>query len=327
MQSQRLATLGLASLALAVCMASEVAAQQWPTRPVRIVVPYSAGGNTDAVARITAQRMQEVLGQGVVVENRAGAGGLIATEYVAKSAPDGYTFLMASGGPQTVSPAFQKVNYDPIKDFAPVSNVNSNPFVLLVHPSVPANTVRELIAFAKANPGKLNNATGGVGGMSHLSGEIFAHMAGIKMTQVHFRGGAPSTAAILGGQVQTLFANYSDAIPQIRAGKLKGLGITSAKRAPQTPELPTVAEAGLPGFESEVWNGLVAPAGTPSEIVDRVSKIVQEIARDPASQKRFADIGSTPIGDTPEQFRAFIQQQLRFWVKFFKDTGIQVQTN
>ena len=327
MRSQRPAALVLACLALAVWVAPEVLAQQWPSRPVRIVVPYSAGGNTDAVTRITAQRMQEVLGHSVVVENRAGAGGLIATDYVAKAAPDGYTLLMASGGPHTVSPAFQKVNYDPIKDFAPISNVNTNPFVLLVHPSVPANSVKELIAFAKANPGKLNNATGGVGGMSHLSGEIFAHMAGIKIVQIHFKGGAPSTAALLGGQVQTLFANYSDAIPQIRAGKLKGLGITSAKRAPQTPELPTIAEAGLPGFESEVWNGLVAPAGTPPEIVDRVSRIVQEMARTQAYQKRFADIGSTPIGDTPEHFRAFIQQQVRFWVKFFKDTGLQVQKN
>ena len=327
MRSHRLAASGLAFLALAICTQSEVVAQQWPARPVRIVVPYSAGGNTDAVARISAQRMQEVLGQGVVVENRAGAGGLIATEYVAKASPDGYTILMASGGPQTVSPAFQKVNYDPIKDFAPISNVNSNPFVLLVHPSVPANSVMELIALAKAKPGTLNNATGGVGGMSHLSGEIFAHMAGIKIAQIHFKGGAPSTAAILGGQVQTLFANYSDAIPQIRSGKLRALGITSAKRAPQTPDLPTIAEAGLPGYEAEVWNGLVAPAGTPVEIVDRVSRIVQEMARDPAYQKRFTDIGSTPIGDTPAHFHAFLQQQVQFWVKFFKDTGIQVQTN
>jgi tripartite-type tricarboxylate transporter receptor subunit TctC len=292
---------------------------------VRIVVPYAPGGQTDTVARLTAQKMQAALGQSVVIDNRAGAGGRIATEFVAKAAPDGYTFLMASIGPQTISPAFEKVNYDPIKDFAPVSNVNTNPLVLLVHPKVPASNVKELIAYAKANPGKLNSGTGGLGGMTHLSGEMFAHMAGIKLTQVHYKGGAPSIAAILGGQVDMVFANYSDAIPQIQTGKLKALGITSAKRMPQTPEVPTIAEAGLPGYSAEGWNGLVAPAGTPPEIIKRVAAIVQEMARDPAYQKRFADMGSTVIGDTPEQFRAFIAQEVPFWAKFFKDTGLRVQ--
>jgi tripartite-type tricarboxylate transporter receptor subunit TctC len=322
-----LRALGCAFTAIACVALSVPAAAQtpFPNRPIRIVVPFAPGGNTDVVARIAAQRMQDVLGQPVLVENRAGAGGLIATDYVAKAAPDGYTLLMASVGPQTISPGFQKVPYDPVRDFAPVSNVNTNPLVLMVHPSVPAKSIRELIDLARQRPGTLNYGSGGTGGLTHFSGEIFRHLAKVDIVHVPYKGGNPATAAAVAGDVQITFANYSDAIAQIKGGKLRALGITSAKRYPQTPDVPTIAEAGVPGYECESWNGLLAPANTPPEVVNRLSRVIQDMARDPAIRTRFTDIGSTPVGDTPEQFRTFIQGQVAFWAKLIRDANIQVK--
>jgi tripartite-type tricarboxylate transporter receptor subunit TctC len=295
----------------------------WPSKPVRIVVPYAPGGITDTVTRLAAPKIQEALGQPVLVENKLGNGGALATEYVAKSAPDGYTLLMGSAAPQTLNQFIQKLGYDGLKDFAPVTLINTNPLVLMVHPALPAQNVKELIALARAQPGKLNFA--GAGGLTQFSGEIFKFMAGIDMVYVPYKGGAPATAAAVAGDAQVTFANYSDALPQIRGGKLRALGITSGKRFPQSPDVPTIAEAGIPGYAVDSWNGLFAPAGTPPEIVGRISGAVQQGFRDPALRKRMEDIGATPVGDTPEQFRALVASELQKWGNFVKQTGIKVE--
>ena len=312
-----------AALAALLFAASAFAQTPWPSKPVRIVVPYAPGGITDTVTRLSAPKIQEALGQPVLVENRVGNGGALATEYVARSAPDGYTLLMGSAAPQTLNQFIQKLGYDGLKDFAPVTLINTNPLVLMVNPAVPAQNVRDLIALAKAQPGKLNFA--GAGGLTQFSGEIFKFMSGVDMVYVPYKGGAPATAAAVAGDAQVTFANYSDALPQIRAGKLRALGITSAKRFPQSPEVPTIAEAGIPGYAVDSWNGLFAPAGSPPEIVNRIAFAVQQGFRDPALRKRMEDIGATPVGDTPEQFRAFVASELQKWGNFVKQSGIKVE--
>ena len=290
---------------------------------MRIVVPYAPGGITDTVTRLSAPKIQEAIGQPVLVENKVGNGGALATEYVAKSPADGYTLLMGSAAPQTLNQFIQKLGYDGLKDFAPVTLINTNPLVLLVNPAVPAQNVKELIALAKAQPGKLNFA--GAGGLTQFSGEIFKFMAGVDMVYVPYKGGAPATAAAVAGDAQVTFANYSDALPQMRGGKLRALGITSGKRFPQSPEVPTIGEAGIPGYAVDSWNGLFAPAGTPAEIVNRISAAVQQGFKDPALRKRMEDIGATPVGDSPEQFRALVQSELQKWGTFVKQTGIKVE--
>src|SRR3954464_12825377 len=225
---------------------SRFAQTPWPAKPVRIVVPYAPGGITDTVTRLSAPKIQEAIGQPRAVENKLGKGGALATEYVAKSPPDGYTLLMGSAAPQTLNQFIQKLGYDGLKDFAPITLISTSPLVLMVSPALPAQNVKELIALAKAQPGKLNFA--GAGGLTQFSGEIFKFMAGIDMVYVPYKGGAPATAAAVAGDAQVTFANYSDALPQIRGGKLRALGITSAKRFPQSPEVPTISEAGIPGY-------------------------------------------------------------------------------
>ncbi len=314
---------GLAALAVLLPVAAALAQPAWPTRPVRIVVPYAPGGITDTVTRLSAPKIQEAIGQPVLVENKVGNGGALATEYVAKSPADGYTLLMGSAAPQTLNQFIQKLGYDGLKDFAPVTLINTNPLVLLVNPAVPAQNVKELIALAKAQPGKLNFA--GAGGLTQFSGEIFKFMAGVDMVYVPYKGGAPATAAAVAGDAQVTFANYSDALPQMRGGKLRALGITSGKRFPQSPEVPTIGEAGIPGYAVDSWNGLFAPAGTPAEIVNRISAAVQQGFKDPALRKRMEDIGATPVGDSPEQFRALVQSELQKWGTFVKQTGIKVE--
>lgn len=314
---------GLAALAVLLPVAAALAQPAWPTRPVRIVVPYAPGGITDTVTRLSAPKIQEAIGQPVLVENKVGNGGALATEYVAKSPADGYTLLMGSAAPQTLNQFIQKLGYDGLKDFAPVTLINTNPLVLLVNPAVPAQNVKELIALAKAQPGKLNFA--GAGGLTQFSGEIFKFMAGVDMVYVPYKGGAPATAAAVAGDAQVTFANYSDALPQMRGGRLRALGITSGKRFPQSPEVPTIGEAGIPGYAVDSWNGLFAPAGTPAEIVNRISAAVQQGFKDPALRKRMEDIGATPVGDSPEQFRALVQSELQKWGTFVKQTGIKVE--
>ena len=310
-------------LALLLLLPGVALAQAWPSKPLRMVVPFAPGGVTDNSARLVAGKMQETLGQPVVVENRTGAGGVIATEFVAKSAPDGYTILMGSAAPQTLTQFLQKTGYDGVKDFAPISLVNTFPIVLMVHPSVPAQNVKELIALAKAQPGKLNFA--GAGGLTQFAGEIFKYMAGIDMTYIPYKGGAPAAAAAAAGDAQVTFANYSDALAHLKSGRLRALGMTSAKRFPQSPEVPTIAEAGIPGYQVDSWNGLLAPAGTPPEIVNRMAAAVQQGLKDPSTKKRMEEMGTEPVGDTPVEFRAFMQAEVKKWGDFVKQSGIKVE--
>ena len=310
-------------LALLLLLPGVVLAQAWPSKPLRMVVPFAPGGVTDNSARLVATRMQEALGQPVVVENRTGAGGVIATDFVAKSAPDGYTILMASAAPQTLTQFLQKTGYDGVKDFAPISLVNTFPIVLMVHPSVPAHNVKELIALAKAQPGKLNFA--GAGGLTQFAGEIFKYMAGIDMTYIPYKGGAPAAAAAAAGDAQVTFANYSDALTHMKSGRLRALGMTSAKRFPQSPEVPSIAEAAIPGYQVESWNGLLAPAGTPPETVNRMAAAVQQGLKEPATKKRMEEMGTQPVGDTPAQFHSFLQAEVKKWGDFVRQSGIKVE--
>ena len=300
-----------------------VSAQAWPSKPVRMVVPFAPGGVTDSTARLVAAKMQEAIGQPVVIDNRTGAGGVIATDHVAKSPSDGYTILMASAAPQTLLQFLQKTGYDGLKDFAPITLVNTFPIVLMVHPSVPAQNVRELIALAKAQPGTLNFA--GAGGLTQFAGEIFKYMAGVDMVYIPYKGGAPAAAAAAAGDAQVTFANYSDALAYMKSGRLRPLGMTSAKRFPQSPEVPTIGEAAIPDYQVDSWNGLLAPAGTPPEAVNRIAAAVQQGLKDPATRKRLEEMGTEPVGDTPAEFRTFLQAELQKWGGFVKQSGIKVE--
>lgn len=314
--------LGMAASAAALSALPAAAQSAWPTKAIRLIVPFAPGGIADLGARIIQPILQDSLGQPIVIENKPGASGSLATEFVARSAPDGYTLLLALAAPQTLNQFIYKVNYDGLKDFAPITLVNTNPMVLMAHPSLPVNNVQQLIALAKAQPGKLNFA--GAGGFTQFSGEIFKQMAGVDMVHVPYRGGAPAVAAAVAGDVQLTFANYSDALTWMKSGRLKPIALTSAKRFPQSPEIPTIAESGIPGYEVMGWSGLLAPAGTPPEIVNRIAGVLRTAFAQPAMKKRWEDIGAEPGGNTPEEFRAMIQADMNKWSDFVKRTGIKV---
>jgi tripartite-type tricarboxylate transporter receptor subunit TctC len=320
-----LVRLAIAVAVVAGLTAGAAAQSSWPQRPIKIVVPYAPGGNSDVIARIAAQYMQDKLGATVVIENKAGAGGLVGSEAVANAAPDGYTLLLGAIGPMAIVPALQKIAYDPLRDFAPISLLNTNPLMLIVHPAVPAKTVAELIALARAQPKVLNFGSSGEGGLTHVSVELFKSMTGVDMVHVPYRGGSLATNALLAGEVQIVFANYSDALPQIAAGTVRALGITTATRAAQSPDVPTIAEAGVPGYECESWNGLLAPKGTPAEIVDRMATLFAAMAREPAVQKRMVDVGSIAVASTPEAFHRLLETEIARWSKVAKDANIRLQ--
>ena len=312
------------ALLLISSMLACAAQAQYPNKPIRLVVPFAAGSATDSIARLVSQALIERLGQPVIVDPKPGASGQIAAEFVAKSAPDGYTLFMTTNTSHSANPAmFKKLPYDPIKDFAPVLLLGEVPFALVVNNAVPVKTTAELIAYAKANPGKLNYGSSGVGSTTHLSGEVLGSMTGTKLVHIAFRGGSLAIVAVLAGDVQMMFANLSDALPQIKSGKLRPLGVTTARRVLQLPELPTIAEAGLPGFDVAPWNGLVAPGKTPPEIVARISDAVQRIAREPSFRDKMFEIGSEPVGDTAEQYRATIRNDIQRWSKIVKEAGIK----
>ncbi|OGA53151.1 MAG: hypothetical protein A3F74_11980 [Betaproteobacteria bacterium RIFCSPLOWO2_12_FULL_62_58] len=298
------------------------AQQAYPTKPIRMICPFPPGGTTDVVARLVAQKLTEAWGQQVVVDNRPGAGGIIGTEIVAKAAPDGYTVLLGSITTHAVNPAlYKKLNFDPVKDFAPVSLVVSSPQLLAVHPSVAAKSVKELIALAKAKPGQLNYASAGTGTSPHLTFELFKSMAGIDVVHVPYKGTGPAITDLIGGQVQMMITGVVALMPHIKSGKLRGLGVTSAKRVAALPDLPTIAESGIPGFDVSSWFGVFLPGGTPKPIVAKMNAEIRKILEVPEVRQRLISQGADPASNTPEEFAAYVKAEMAKWGKVARDTG------
>ena len=300
-------------------------AQTWPSKPIRIVVPFAAGGNTDSIARTAAERLSQSLGQQVIVDNKPGANGAIAAELVARAAPDGYTLLMAPMPLVAVLPVVTKTPYDPLKDFAPISNIGSNPFVLGVHAGVLARNVREFVEHVRANAGKLNYASGGSGSVSHLSAALFVKRAGLDMTHVSYKGGAPAVADLLGGQVQMYFGNLSELAPHAQAGRVRIIGVSSEKRAAQLPDVPTIAESGYPGFRTLTWNGLVAPAGTPAAVIARIAQEAAAICANPAAAQRLAQLGVDALCSTPAEFAETMRSDILIWAEAVKAANLKIE--
>ncbi len=299
-------------------------AQAYPTRPVRFVVPFSAGGPTDILARIIGQKLTEAWAQQVIIDNRPGAGSTLGTDIVAKADPDGYTLLFTTSG-HTINPSlYRKLPFDSIKDFAPITLVNSAPLMLVIHPSVAARTINELVALARTKPGQLAYGSSGNGGISHLAGHLFMTMAGIELTHVPYKGMAPAVSDTLGGQVTMVFPDPILAMPHVKAGKLRALGITGAKRLRLNPEIPTIAEGGVAGYDVTVWYGVFAPAGTPVNVIKRLHTDIVRALNLPEVRERLINEGGEPTGNTPEQFGAVVRADLLKWRKVVKDSGVQL---
>jgi tripartite-type tricarboxylate transporter receptor subunit TctC len=312
--------------AAAVSLLSSAALAQYPNKPIRVVVPFPAGGTTDILARAASQKMSEAWGQPVIVDNRPGAAGNIGAELVAKSANDGYTLLMGTVGTHAINTAlYAKMPYDHVKDFVPIVLVAGVPNVLVIHPSVPANSVQELIAYGKANPGKLNFASSGSGTSIHLAGELFKVSTGVQMQHVPYKGSAPALTDLMGGQVQLMFDNLPSALPHIRAGKLKALAVTSSKRAPALPDIPTIAETGVAGFEASSWFGLLAPAGTPRDVVVKVNAEVAQWLASPDAREKLTTAGANAAGGSPEDFASHIAAETAKWAKVVKESGAKAE--
>jgi tripartite-type tricarboxylate transporter receptor subunit TctC len=305
-------------------IASVAAAQSYPTRPVRIVIPLSPGGTTDVPGRIIAQKLSEKLGQQFYVENRAGAGGTIGSDFVAKANPDGYTLLLTAS-PFVIAPhVYKKMPYDALADFKPVIRIASGPYVLVVHPSLGVNSVKELIAAAEKEPGKIDFASSGNGSAQHLVTELFMYMAGIKLNHVPYKGSGPAQQDLMSGIIKVSFVGTPIAIPHMKAGRLKALGVSTAKRSPEMPDVPTIAEAGVPGYEAIVWIGMLAPAGTPHEIIAKLNGEIGKLVRADEVKKLLAPTGMEPDPDTPEQFGAYVKADYDKWGKVVRDSGATV---
>ncbi len=310
--------------ALALAIAPGLAgAQTYPSKPVRWIVPFQPGGTTDIIARLVGQKLSELWGQPVVIENRPGASAIIGTQAGAKAAADGYTLTFAYNGNMTMNPnLIRKLPYDAVNDFSHVSMIVGSPFVLVVHPQVPAQSLQELIALAKASPGKLNFAVGG--GAGQLSGELFKAMAGVDMLNIAYKGNAPSLNAVLSGEASVMFETTTAALPHVKTGKLRALGVTTAKRSPLLPDVPAIAEV-VPGYSVNLWFGASVPAGTPKEIVDQLNADMSRVARTPELKEKFASLGLEPIGGTPEQTTAAIKTEIDTWARVVRDAKIPVE--
>jgi tripartite-type tricarboxylate transporter receptor subunit TctC len=316
---------GIALAGLLATLASGAWAQAYPTKPIRLVVPFPPGGATDILARAVAQKLTDKWGQPVVVDNRPGAGGNIGSELVAKAAPDGYTLEMGTVGTHAINASlYAKMPYDHVKDFAPVILVAGVPNVLEVNPSLPVNTVQELIAYAKANPGKLNFASSGNGTSIHLAGELFKVMAGVQMTHIPYKGSGPALQDLIGGQVQLMFDNLPPSLPQIKAGKLRALAVTSSTRSPALPDTPTIAESGLPGYEASSWFGVLAPAGTPPAIIAKLNAEIAAWLATPEAKEKMVALGANIGGGSPEDFAKHIAAETAKWQKVVKESGAKV---
>lgn len=311
---------------LAGCVAAAEGRAQtakFPDKPIKVVVGFSAGGGTDVVARILALKMSETIGQTVVVENRPGASGLIAAEAVAKLPPDGYTILMGSQTVFAVAPTLYKKQVDAATDFAGIAMAGVSPLVLVVNPSFPTQSVKDVIALAKAKPGTINFGSGGLGTTPHMTGELFQSAAGIRLVHIAYRGEAPAINDLIGGQIPIMFANLSAIVGNVKAGQLRALAVTSAQRAAALPDVPTVAESGVPGFEAATWFALVAPAGTPRDLLARLNAEVRKAIALPDVKQRFADLGMTAEDSTPEGVDAYIKSEIAKWTKVINDANIK----
>src|SRR5882672_2199559 len=299
-------------------------AQAYPSRPIRMIVAYPPGGGTDIVGRIVAQKLGETLGQSIVVENRGGASGNIGTEVAAHAVPDGYTVLMGNVAPNAINVSlFKNLPFDLVADFAPVSLVASTPNILVVHPSTPARTVKEVVALAKARPGTLNFASAGVGSSSHLAGELFRVLAHADIVHVPYKGAGPAMVDVLSGQVQLYFATMPAAMPHVKSGKLAPIAVASARRSPALPDAPTIAESGVPGYEASTWYGLLAPAHAPDAAIARLHQGVVQVLGDAALRDKLAGQGFEAIGDSPGEFAAYIKSEIAKWGKVIRDAGIR----
>ncbi len=319
----------LAALALAGCAAlvhAQTAAQPYPSRPVRIVVPYPAGGTTDIIARLAAAQLSERLGQPFVVENRAGASGAIGSAAVAQAAPDGYTLVMGTASSHGINPALQKsLPYDAVRDFAPVTMVASTPNIIVVHPGVPAKTLAELLALARARPGQLHFGSTSPGGSPHMSAELLKMMAGVDMAHVPYKGASPMLTDLMGGQIQVGFDNLPSALAFVRSGRLRALAVTTARRWPGAPEIATVAESGVPGYEVSGWFGLLAPAGTPRAVLDTLQDAVARSVRVPEVAAQLRGLGAEPVASRPEDFARQIRADVDRWRSVAKATGVVLE--
>jgi tripartite-type tricarboxylate transporter receptor subunit TctC len=312
--------------ALAVLAATGAAALPYPDKPIRLVCPIPPGGTTDLVARLVAQKLTESLGQQVIVDNRGGAGGIIGTEMVARSAPDGYTLLLGSMTTHAINPAFHKeLTYDAVRSFQPVTRIIAAPQLLVVHPSVAAKSVRELVALAKAKPGQLTYATASMGTAPHLAFELFKGMAGVDIVGVPYKGSGPSIIDLIGGQVQSMITGIVVLMPHVKTGKLRALGVTSPTRADVMPDLPTIAESGVPNFDVRVWFGVFLPAGTPAPVVMLLNERIRKIVEAPDVRQRLIEQGADPVSDTPAEFGAYVKTELARWTKVVKDTGARIE--
>ncbi len=309
---------------IAVALSAMAAAQNYPTKAIRMIVPYPPGGGNDTMARTVGQKMSESLGQQVVIDNRGGAGGNIGAEMAAHAAPDGYTLFLGGTGSHGTNPNLQKVPYDPVADFAPISLIASAPLLVVVNNSVPAKSIKELVALAKARPGQLNFASSGTGTIAHLAAELLNSMGGIKMQHVPYKGTGPALTELLAGQVQVMLNSAVSMLPQVRGGKLRALAMTGAKRFAAMPDLPAVAET-LPGYEAASWYGILAPARTPRPIIDRLNREIVSVAQRPEVRERMIADGAEPVGNSPEEFAAHIKRELARWGKVIKDANIRLE--
>lgn len=298
--------------------------QGYPTKPIRIVVPFAPGGSSDTITRIVAQKLAGTLGQSVVIDNRSGAGGNIGAELVAKATPDGYSLMTVVGGHAINVTLYKKLSYDLMNDFDPVIHMVTVTGILVVHPALPVKSVKELIALAKARPGELNFASAGAGTVVHLAGELFKSMAGVDIVHVPYRGSGPALAALLGGEIPLMFPNVPGTIGHVQAGRLRVLAVNSAQRSPLLPDVPTVAEAGIPGYEASTWFGVLAPAGTPKNVVSKLNTEIARVLKAPEMVDALNREGAVAVGGPPEQFGSFIRAEIEKWGKVVRATGLRV---
>ena len=316
----------LCTMLFAGCFCAAVSAQEWPSKPIRFIAPNLPGGPTDILARLIGQKLAESLGQPVIIENRAGAAGNIGTEAAAKSAPDGYTLVTGNNATFGANVSlYKRLGFDPVKDFAPVVFVATQPNILVVHPSLPVNSVKELVVFARARPGQLNYSGSGMGANAHLAAELFKSMTGTSIVHIPYKSAAPALTDLIAGETQLMFATALSVVPHIKANRVRALGVTTAKRSRSMPELPTIAESGVPGFEASTWHGVLVPAGTPAAIIDRLNGEINRMLQQAEVRDRLAVLGAETIGGSPKEFADHIQREIPKWAKVIKTAGVRLE--